>query len=135
VRPLYEEGRLAAVPEDDPLARLSAVRLADLVDRPVVLCATAATTTGLWPDGRRPRTFEVANVDEWLTVIATGEAVGVTAEATEHSHPHPGVHYLPLMDAPPVTVRMAWPHIPTHPATLTFLRHVRDLTGAEDLRP
>jgi DNA-binding transcriptional LysR family regulator len=135
VRPLYREGRLAAVPEDDPLARRPDARLADLAERSVVLCATAATTAGLWPDGQRPRTFEVGNVDEWLTVIATGEAVGVTAEATEHSHPHPGVRYLRLSDAPPVTVRMAWPRIPTHPATLNFLRHLRDLTGAGNLQP
>lgn len=131
VRPLYREGRLAAVSEDDPLARRPAVRLADLADRPVVLCATAATTAGLWPEGLRPRTFEVANVDEWLTVIATGEAVGVTARATEHSHPHPGVRYLPLADAPPVTVRVAWPRTPTHPATLAFLDHLRETIGAE----
>ena len=133
VRSLYQEARLAAVPEDDPLARRPAVRLADLTDRPVVLCATAATTDGLWPEGRRPRTFEVANVDEWLTVIATGDAVGVTAQATEHSHPHPGVRYLPLADAPPVTVRVAWPRTPTHPATLAFLDHLRDTTGTAGL--
>ncbi|WP_078504399.1 LysR substrate-binding domain-containing protein [Streptomyces viridochromogenes] len=130
VRALYRERRLVAVPEGDPLVRRAAVRLADLADRPVVLCATAATTTGLWPEGQRPRTVEVANVDEWLTVIATGDAVGVTAEATEHSHPHPGVRYLPLADAPPVTVRLAWPRVATHPATRTFLDHVRRTTGA-----
>ncbi|MEV1079652.1 LysR family transcriptional regulator [Streptomyces sp. NPDC050211] len=133
VRSLYRERRLVAVPEDDPLAGRSAVRLADLADRPVALCATAATTAGLWPEGARPHTFEVANVDEWLTAIATGDAVGVTAQATEHSHPHPGVRYLPLSDAPPVTVRMAWPRTPTHPATLAFLDHVRDTTGAAGL--
>ncbi|ELS50635.1 putative transcriptional regulator, LysR family [Streptomyces viridochromogenes Tue57] len=130
MRALYRERRLVAVPEGDPLVRRAAVRLADLADRPVVLCATAATTTGLWPEGQRPRTVEVANVDEWLTVIATGDAVGVTAEATEHSHPHPGVRYLPLADAPPVTVRLAWPRVATHPATRTFLDHVRRTTGA-----
>ncbi|MGW0824639.1 LysR family transcriptional regulator [Streptomyces sp. NPDC002845] len=135
VRTLYREGRLAAVPEDDPLARRAGVRLTDLSDRPVVLCATAATTAGLWPEGRRPRTFEVGNVDEWLTVIATGEAVGVTAEATGHSHPHPGVRYLPLTDAPPVTVRLAWPRVPTHPATHAFLGHLRAMTGAVGVEP
>jgi DNA-binding transcriptional LysR family regulator len=109
VRLLYRERRLAALPEDDPLTRRPTVRLADLAERPVVLCSTAATTAGLWPDDRRPRTFEVANVDEWLTVIATGEAVGVTAEATEHIHPHPGVLYMPLAEAPPVTGLLAWP--------------------------
>ncbi|MGW2566279.1 LysR family transcriptional regulator [Streptomyces sp. NPDC001537] len=129
VRSLYRERRMAAVPDGDPLATRPSVRLTDLADRPVVLCATAATTAELWPEGRRPRTFEVANVDEWLTVIATGDAVGVTAEATEQSHPHPGVRYLPLAGVPPVTVRMAWPRNPTHPATLAFLGHVQSMTS------
>ncbi|MBO8194294.1 LysR family transcriptional regulator [Streptomyces oryzae] len=128
VRPLYRERRLAALPESDALAGRPAVRLAELADRPVVLCATSATTADLWSGIPRPRTFEVANVDEWLTVIATGEAVGVTAESTEHSHPHPGVCYRPLADAPPVTVRVVWPRTPTHPATRTFLDHLRRMT-------
>lgn len=127
VRLLYRERRLAALPEDDPLSRLSTVRLADLAEKQVVLCSSAATTAGLWPDDRRPRTFDVANVDEWLTVIATGEAVGVTAEATEHIHPHPGVRYVALSDAPPVNVVLAWPRPPTHPATSVFLDHLRHI--------
>lgn len=123
---LYRERRLAAVPDDDPLARRRAVRLADLAGRPVALCATAATTSAeLWPRGARPRTVEVANVDDWLTVIATGDAVGVTAEGTRYSHPHPGVRYLPVSDAAPVTVRLVWPRVPTHPATEAFRDHAR----------
>lgn len=123
---LYQERRLAAVPENHPLADGDSVTPADLADQPVVLCATAATTrAGLWPGDRRPHTFEVANVDEWLTVIATGDAVGVTAEGTGHSHPHPGIRYLPLADVPPVTVRLIWPRTPTHPATRSFCDHAR----------
>lgn len=133
VRLLSRERRLAALPEDDPLTHRPTVRLADLAERSVVLCSTAATTAGLWPGDERPRTFEVANVDEWLTVIATGEAVGVTAEATEHIHPHPGVRYVPLADAPPVTVILAWPRPPTHPATVAFFTHLRRVS--EPARP
>ncbi|MBU3868165.1 LysR family transcriptional regulator [Streptomyces sp. 4503] len=129
---LYRERRLAAVSDSDPLVGRSVVRLADLADRLVVLCATAASTADLWPRGQRPTTIEVANVDEWLTTIATGEAVGATAEATEHSHPHPGVRYLPLADSAPVTVRLVWPRTPTHPATRTFLEHVRRMIGAAE---
>jgi hypothetical protein len=28
------------------------------------------------------------------------------------------------VDVPPLTVRMAWPRTPTHPATPAFLRHL-----------
>jgi DNA-binding transcriptional LysR family regulator len=123
---LFQERRLAAVADEDPLAGAESVRLADLADRPVAICATAATTNAtLWPQGRRPRTFEVANVDEWLTVIATGDAVGVTAEGTEHSHPYPGIRYLPISDADLITVHLVWPRTPTHPATQAFHGHVQ----------
>ncbi len=118
---LVREPRLAAVPDGHPLAGRDAVSLADLADQPVVLCSTAATTgADLWPEEQRPRTFQVPGVDEWLTTIATGEAVGVTAEGTVHSHPHPGVRYLALTDAPPVTVHLVHPRTPTHPATAAF---------------
>ncbi|MEW2414860.1 LysR family transcriptional regulator [Streptomyces sp. NPDC046866] len=130
---LYREPRIAALSEDDPLAAREAVTLDELAERTVVLCATAATTgPGLWPQGRGPAdTREVANVDEWLTAIATGEAVGVTAEATRHSHPYPGVRYLPLAGAAPVTVRFLAPVRPTHAATAGFLAHARRcLSGA-----
>ncbi|WP_229074492.1 LysR family transcriptional regulator [Actinoplanes sp. DH11] len=130
IQVVNRERRLAALPADDPLTRRPGVRLADLGDRPVVLCSTAATTAGLWPGHQRPRTFEVANVDEWLTVIATGEAAGVTAEATEHIHPHPGVRYVPLTDAPPVTVVLAWPRPATHAATSAFYAHLRRLISS-----
>ncbi|WP_121007119.1 LysR family transcriptional regulator [Saccharothrix australiensis] len=131
VRALFREPRLAAVPDRHPLADRDAVSLADLVDQPVALCATAATTSAeLWPSGARPRTFEVPGVDEWLTTIATGDAVGVTTEATVHSHPHPGVRYLPLADAGAVTVHLVWPRTPTHPATRAFREHAGALAGA-----
>ncbi|QFZ19820.1 LysR family transcriptional regulator [Saccharothrix syringae] len=129
-RVLYREPRLVAVPDGDPLAGRDAVLLADLVDRSVALCSTAATTSAdLWPADARPETFEVPGVDEWLTTIALGEAVGVTTEATGHSHPHPGVHYLPLADAGPVAVRLVWPRTLTHPATTAFREHAATLAG------
>ncbi len=128
---LYSEPRVAAVPESDPLAGRETVRLGDLADQPVALCATAATSSAqLWPAERRPDTFEVANVDEWLTTIATGDAVGVTAEGTGHSHPHPGVRYVPLTDADPVTVRLIWPRTPSHPATAELREHAARLLGS-----
>lgn len=132
VLPLYSEPRVAAVSRDDPLAARPDVALGDLTGRTVVLCATAATTSSaLWPAGSGPAaTRVVSNVDEWLTSIATGEAVGITAEATRHSHPHPGVRYLPLTDAGPVTVHFLAPAVPGHPATAAFRDHVREALPA-----
>ncbi|GGL15545.1 LysR family transcriptional regulator [Planomonospora parontospora subsp. antibiotica] len=133
---LAREQRLAAVPEGHPLAGRETVHLADLADQPVVLCSTASTTgADLWPGARRPHTFEVPGVDEWLTAIATGEAVGVTAAGSGYSHPHPGVRYLPIADAAPVTVHLLWPRVPAHPATDAFRRLVRQHLAAAPEAP
>ncbi|PSL43164.1 DNA-binding transcriptional LysR family regulator [Saccharothrix carnea] len=127
---LYREPRVAAVPEDHPFAPAPGVRLVDLADRPVAFCAAACSSSvELWPPGQRPGTFDVANTDEWLTVIATGDAVGVTAEATAHSHPHPAVRYLPLTDVGPVVVRVVWPRNATHPAADAFRHHAHEMLG------
>ncbi|MCB5164733.1 LysR family transcriptional regulator [Streptomyces bambusae] len=137
VLPLYSEPRVAAVSTDDPLAVRPEVSLRELAGRTVALCATAATTSGaLWPAGGGPEaTRTVSNVDEWLTSIATGEAVGLTAEATRHSHPHPAVRYLPLTDAGPVTVHFLAPAAAGHPATAAFRAHARAVLPATGTAP
>ncbi|ANZ40954.1 LysR family transcriptional regulator [Lentzea guizhouensis] len=123
---LVEEPRVAAVADDHPLAGRTEVALSDLVAETVAVCETAATTTAdLWPCGARPRTVDVPGVEEWLTSIATGTAVGVTAAGTIHHLPHAGVTYLPLTDADPVTVHLAWPSPPAHPSTEAFVELAR----------
>ena len=119
---LIEEPRVAAVADDHPLAARDALALNDLVSETVAVCETARTTSAdLWPAGARPRTVDVPGVVEWLTAIATGTAVGVTAAGTSHHNPHPGVTYLPLTDAEPITVHLAWPSSAPHPSTAAFI--------------
>ncbi|MCL8011601.1 LysR family transcriptional regulator [Streptomyces sp. AS02] len=111
------ERRLCAVAADDPLARRRAVRLADLSGRTLLVDRrTGTTTTELWPPDARPATEETHDVDDWLTVIATGRCVGVTAEATANQYPRPGVVYRPVRDAEPIAVRLAWWRDDPHPA-------------------
>jgi hypothetical protein len=47
-------------------------------------------------------------VDEWLTLIAAGQAVGVTSEATANQNPRPGVAFRAVRDAQPIPVWLAW---------------------------
>ncbi|SFR26118.1 DNA-binding transcriptional regulator, LysR family [Lentzea waywayandensis] len=133
---LLEEPRVAAVADDHPLATRDALLLADLTGECVAVCETAATTgADLWPSGARPRTVDVPGVVEWLTSIATGATVGVTAAGSSHHNPHPGVTYLPLADAEPITVRLAWPSPAAHPSTEEFIalarRHLAATAEAE----
>lgn len=112
------ERRVCALAGDDPLARRRSLRLADLVDRTLLVDRRTGTTTlELWPADARPRTEETHDIDDWLTVISTGRAVGVTAESTAHQYPRPGVVYRQVRDAEPIAVRLAWWRDDPHPAT------------------
>lgn len=107
---LGHERRYAAVATDDPLARRRVLSLRDLAGRTVAVDRLTGTTTAdLWPVGGAPvAQREVSNVEEWLTVIAAGEAVGLSAEGTKEQHPRTGVAYRRVGDAPPVDVHLAW---------------------------
>jgi DNA-binding transcriptional LysR family regulator len=104
------EARYAALPVDDPLARRRFVRLADFAGRTVGLDSRTGTTTiDLWEPGSRPAaTRDTRSVDEWLTLIAAGQAIGITSEATAAQYPRPGVAYRPVRDAQPLPVWLAW---------------------------
>jgi DNA-binding transcriptional LysR family regulator len=104
------EARYAALPADDPLARKRSVRLDDLSGRTLAADAVTGTTSAeLWRAGSGPReVITTHDVDEWLTVIEAGRAVGITTEATVHQHPRPGVVFRPVKDAPPVPVHITW---------------------------
>jgi DNA-binding transcriptional LysR family regulator len=107
---LGTERRYAALPADDPLARRRSLRLVDFAGRTVATDALTGTTTRqLWSGASGPASIRaIRGVDEWLTAIAAGQAVGLTAEATAAQHLRPGVVYRPVRDAPPVDVRLAW---------------------------
>ncbi|RLU85798.1 LysR family transcriptional regulator [Streptomyces griseocarneus] len=121
---LYLEDRVAALPDDHPLAARGAVTLAELHAETLAVCPETGTADAEpWP----ARTVEVRDVDEWLTVIAAGQAIGLAAAGTRESHAHPGVRYVTLTDAAPATVWLARPAHPAHPATDAFRQAVRDV--------
>ncbi|WP_432186933.1 LysR family transcriptional regulator [Streptomyces sp. Tue6028] len=125
------ERRLCALADDDPLARRRSVRLADIGGRTLLVDRrTGTTTTDLWPPDARPATEETHDVDDWLTVIATGRCVGVTAESTANQYPRPGVVYRPVRDAEPVAVRIAWWRDDPHPATAAVMELLTTLYRA-----
>jgi DNA-binding transcriptional LysR family regulator len=104
------EARYAAVATDNPLARRRTLRLSDLTGYTVAIdFRTGTTTPGLWAPGPPPASIRsTTGVDEWLTLIAANQAVGVTSEATANQNPRPGVAYRMLRQAPPIPVWLAW---------------------------
>ncbi|MFE4449910.1 LysR family transcriptional regulator [Streptomyces sp. NPDC056796] len=130
---LFTEERVAAVAADGPLAGRSSLSLADLTGETVVLnTVSGATTLGLWPPRSRPAaTLTVVNTDDWVTAIAAGRGSGVSGASTAQMHPHAGVAYLPLDDAPPLPVLLARRHGPGHPALPRLAALAREIVARE----
>ncbi|MFF0199869.1 LysR family transcriptional regulator [Streptomyces sp. NPDC005017] len=127
------ERRLCALAADDPLARRRSLRLADLSERTLLVDRRTGTTTPeLWPPESRPAVEETHDVDDWLTVIASGRCVGMTAESTAHQYRRPGVVYRPVRDAAPVAVRLAWWRDDPHPAARPVVELLTELYRAAD---
>jgi DNA-binding transcriptional LysR family regulator len=123
------EPRVVALPIDHPLADHDSVGLADLVPYVVGVDRRSGTTTaGLWTSAGLPAPpmTETGDVEEWLDLIAAGDAIGVTAEATAHHYPRPGVVFAEVRDAPPIEVHLAWHRHHRHPATGRIARAIRD---------
>lgn len=104
------ERRYAAVASDHALARRRSVTMGDFAGATIGIDSRTGTTTQeLWPPEAAPAsTRDAHGVDEWLTLIAAGQAIGITSEATTKQHPRPGVTYRPVRDAQPVPVWLAW---------------------------
>jgi hypothetical protein len=122
------EQRLCAVAADDPLARKRSLRLADLAGHTLLVDRRTGTSTPeLWPAEARPHIQEIHDIDDWLTAIAAGGCVGVTAESTAHQYPRPGVVYRPVRDAEPIAVRVVWWRDDPHPAAAAVIELVSAL--------
>lgn len=103
------ERRYLGMASDDAWARRRFVRLAEVAERTVLIDRRAGSTSPqLWPAGQRPELAYVHDVDDWLTTVAAGEAVGITAESTLSQYRRTGVVFRPVRDAPAIPVRLAW---------------------------
>ena len=111
------ERRFCAMAADDPWARRRSIPLKEMAERTVAIdVRTGSTSVGLWPDAARPKVIDTNDIDNWLTTIASGRAIGMTSEATVHQYQRPGVVYRAVKDAPPIAVHLAWPTTNPHPA-------------------
>jgi DNA-binding transcriptional LysR family regulator len=104
------EKRYCAMSVDDPLATKRTVTLAQVASAPLAIDhRTGSTRLALWPDSGQPqRTVPTDDVDDWLTVISSGKARGVTAASTAHQYRRQGLTYRVVRDAAPVPVYAAW---------------------------
>nr|WP_037869972.1 LysR family transcriptional regulator [Streptomyces sp. SPB074] len=128
---LYAEPRVAAVPADGVWARRARIALGELAGGTLAInTVSGSTTPELWPAGARPvSTLTVGNTDDWLAAIAAGLAFGVTARATAAMHAHPGVAFVPLSDAPALSVSLVRRAGREREAVREFVALAREVTA------
>ncbi|MGJ9421732.1 LysR family transcriptional regulator [Aeromicrobium sp. CF3.5] len=104
------EKRYCAMSSDDPLGTRRTVTLSQVATVPLAIDhRTGSTRLDLWPEHDRPRnTIPTHDIDDWLTLIGSGAARGITAESTAHQYRRRGLTYRAVRDAPPVPVYAAW---------------------------
>jgi DNA-binding transcriptional LysR family regulator len=107
---LFDETRVAVCAAASPLADRAELHWLDVARWPLVV-NTVSGTTGpwSWPAGRGPATIvETANFDEWLESVAADRGIGVVPEVAERRAIHPGVRFVPLVDAPTSPVSLVF---------------------------
>jgi DNA-binding transcriptional LysR family regulator len=136
VEPVGTEDRYAVLPSADPLVRHRSVSLADFVGRTLALDRRTGTTGDhLWDPGRGPGAYrEVQGVEDFLTAVAAGQAIGITSAATTHQHRRPGVLYRRVRDAPSVPVFLAWWRGDPPPDLRSLVTTVREAYAAVGYR-
>lgn len=115
---LGTESRVAAVSRDHTLARRRRLHWSELAEhRLVVNVASGTVEPTMWPAGARPEAaVSCRTYDEWIELVSAGLGFGVLPESARQ-HPHPGVRYVSIVDAPPVSLLLVLPGRTAHPLT------------------
>ncbi|MFI1509602.1 LysR family transcriptional regulator [Streptomyces sp. NPDC020597] len=116
---LLTQGQMAVLPRAHRLAGRAALTLADLTGEQLPR----------WPgddadaaDGRPP---EVRDVSQVMQLVALGQVVAILPESVRR-RAWPDVACVPLLDAPPTAVVVAWPERTTSRAVAALIRASAD---------
>jgi DNA-binding transcriptional LysR family regulator len=107
---LFDEPRVAVCSVNSGLARLDALDWNDVSDWTLVV-NTVSGTTGpwSWPPGAGPRrVVETSNFDEWVESVAADRGIGIVPDVATRRGIHPAVRFIPLRNAPPSPVSLAF---------------------------
>ncbi|WP_037582078.1 LysR family transcriptional regulator [Phaeacidiphilus oryzae] len=139
VRELIRHSLVAAVPQDHPLAAQSALRFIDLDGVPLVNYPSGRGSTirgmlATWFRERGMRLVEAQEAPDTHTILsmaAAGAGVGLVPVSAAHLTV-PGLRFLPIVDAPPVPLGLAWRADDPNPALdalITVAEGVRERLG------
>lgn len=125
--PLLTQDQMAVLPRTHRLAGRAALTLADLTGERLPR----------WPgddgdadaaDGRQCQP-EVRDISQVMQLVALGQLVAVLPESVR-PHAWPDVTCVPLLDAPPTSVVVAWPERTTSRAVAALIRASAEAAGA-----
>jgi DNA-binding transcriptional LysR family regulator len=111
---LLIEPRVACLPQDHRLATRTAVRVADLLDEPIV---AAPESPGPWRDywilsdhRSSPARIvaEASTFEAELQLVGRGVGISVTAMTAARWYRRPGVVFVPIVDLESCRVALAW---------------------------
>jgi DNA-binding transcriptional LysR family regulator len=131
---LSHEGWVACVAADHPFATRSEVPLAEVLAEPIV---AAPSSAGSWRDYwiaadyrlTAPATIvaEAATFESEFNTVAQGKGISITVETAARYYRRPGVTFVPISDAPPCSVALAWLQDEHPPAMAQFVDVARTL--------
>lgn len=111
-RPLYSEARVAAVSAASELAERESLSWRELGELPLVVNTLTGTTfPRSWQSEEKlgdRKIIECTNFDEWLELIAADRGVGAVPEIAARRVTHAHVRFIPISDAPPTTLHLAY---------------------------
>lgn len=131
---LSQESWVACVAADHPFAARAEVALADVLAEPIV---AAPSSAGGWRDywialdyrSATPVTIvaEAATFESEFNAVAQGKGISITVETAARYYRRPSVVFVPIADAPPCSVALAWVPGRHPPAVGQFIRVAREL--------
>jgi len=107
---LFDEPRVAVCSNRSALAGQKQLNWHDIPNWPLVVNIVSGTTgPWSWPAGQGPKTIvETTNFDEWIESVAADRGIGVVPEVAMRRNIHSAVTFLPVVNAPPIPVSLAF---------------------------
>jgi DNA-binding transcriptional LysR family regulator len=136
---LTQEPRLAALASTHPLASHQTLTFADLREESFVINPVAGQDgpPSRWLAEQRRHELpgrvaaEATSLQEILALVAAGRGVCLLPSAVAQHHPRAGVRFVPITDADPAVVSLAWRPGPICPAVKAFIEASRHVAASK----
>ncbi len=137
VEVLAQEPRLAALASTHVLASRQSLRFADLRDESFIInpAAKHEGAPARWHAEQQRNELpgrvaaEATSLQEILALVAAGRGVCLLPAAVVHHYPRAGVTYVPVTNADPAVVSLAWRHGAICPALQAFIETSRQVAA------